>query len=469
MGSASSLGNRRGRRCGDGIAYDPSLGLIYIGTGNAAPYDIKEGGRVGGDDLYTASILALHEATGKLTWHYQVVPGDMWDFDSTQKMILADLVIDRKPRKVLMQASKNGFFYVLDRTTGELISAKPFAYVNWTKGIDRRTGKPIPSAAVDYAMAPKMVFPWEGGAHSWQPTSFDPRLNRVYIPVMEVGDIQIESSNRPAGLIEGQFTSPVFGAEDYDPHALARLYGRLPTFKTLARGLPSPAGRGVLRSWDPVNQRIVWETPTESCWDGGILSTAGNLVIQGDIAGRLNMYAADSGNLLRRVELGTSVMAAPMTYRIGGVQYIAVMAGYGGGQIGAPLPKNSAAYRYGNTGRIIALKLGGPPVPLPAEVKQVPFPPPPVSEGTPAQTAAGEVLYNRYCSRCHVFGRGLLPDLRRLTPEKHKIFYDIVLRGALSALGMGRFDDVLTKDDTEAIHAYIIQEAIDAYEREQHP
>jgi len=442
----------------DGISYDPAQKLIYIGTGNAAPYDIKEDGRRGGDNLYTASIIALHE-TGKLAWFYQVVPGDMWDFDSTQKMILADLTVNRKPRKVLMQASKNGFYYVLDRVTGELISAKPFAFANWTKGIDPKSGRPILNPAVNYDRSPKLIFPWEGGAHNWQPMSFDPRTHRAFIPVMEMGDVQIETSHLPAGLVEGQFTSPMFPVEDYDPKALASLYGTLPPLENLVRGLPPAGGRAFLRAWDPAKQRLVWEVPTEAYWNGGVLSTDGGLVVQGDIAGRLNIYSADSGNLLKRVELGSSVMAAPMSYRVGGTQFIAVMAGYGGGQIGAPLPENSAAYRYGNNGRIIALKLEGGPVPMPPNVITQPLPKPPAREGTRAQIDAGEVLFNRYCSRCHVFGRAVLPDLRRLTPEKHQLFYDIVLNGVLTPLGMGRFDDVLGRPDAEAIHAYIVDEA----------
>jgi quinohemoprotein ethanol dehydrogenase len=445
----------------DGLSYDPILKLIYIGTGNAAPYDIKEDGRGGGDNLYTACIIALRE-TGQLAWYYQVVPGDMWDLDSTQKMILADLVVDQKPRQVLMQASKNGFFYVLDRVTGKLISAKPYAFANWTQGIDLKSGRPIPNPAVDYARSPKLIFPWEGGAHSWQPMSFDPRAQRVYIPVMEVGDVQIESAHLPAGLVEGQFTSPMVPAEDYDPKSLAGLYGALPPLNTLAKGLPGlPAlqGRAYLRAWDPARQRLVWELPTEAYWDGGVISTAGGLVVQGDIAGRLNVYDASSAKRLASVQLGGSIMAAPMTYRVHGIQFIAVMAGYGGGEIGAPLPENSAAYRYGNQGRIIALKLGGGAVPLPATVVTPPLPRPPAPEGTRAQIDAGEILYNRFCSRCHVLGRGVLPDLRRLTPEKHRLFFDIVLNGILAPLGMGRFDDVLTRSDAQAIHAYIVDQA----------
>lgn len=442
----------------DGMAYDPALKLIYLGTGNAAPYNIKEGGRTGGDNLYSDSILAVSES-GKLVWCYQVVPGDMWDFDSTQKLILADLNIHHERRKVLMQASKNGYFYLLDRVTGRFISAKPYAYANWTKGIDPVTGRPIPSPDVNYDGSPKLIYPWEGGAHSWQPMSFDAKARRVYIPAIEVPDVQLDTSGRPAGLVEGQFTSPIIAVEDYDPTALLGLYGMLPPLETLAQGGPPPVGHGFLRAWDPVTQRLIWETPTADYWDGGVLSTDGGLVVQGDIAGRLNIYAAASGALLKSVELGTSIMAAPITYRIGGMQYIAVMAGYGGGQIGVAYPENSAALHYGNDGRLIVLKLDGGAVPLPPVVVPTPMPTPPERDGAPGDVERGEILYNRYCSRCHVFGPGVLPDLRRLSTQKHALFYDIVLKGILAPLGMGRFDDVLTQTDAHAIHAYLIDEA----------
>lgn len=210
----------------DGMAYDPALKLIYVGTGNAAPYNIKEGGRTGGDNLYSNSILALNES-GTLVWHYQVVPGDMWDFDSTQKMILADLDIGRRRRKVLMQSSKNGYFYVLDRITGRFISAKPYTFANWTTGIDPKTGRPIPNPETNYDGSPKLIYPWEGGAHSWQPMSYDPTTQRVFIPAIEAPDVQLEASRRPAGLVEGQFTSPIVAVEDYDPPPLAEPYGTL--------------------------------------------------------------------------------------------------------------------------------------------------------------------------------------------------------------------------------------------------
>ena len=443
----------------DGISYDPELQLVFIGTANGAPYNIKEGGRTGGDDLYAASIVAIHAATGQLAWYYQTTPGDHWDYDSTQKMILADLDLGDGPRKVLMQASKNGYYYVLERATGKLLSANNFAYVNWASGIDPATGRPIPNSRGDYTKKPILLFPGNSGAHSWQPMSYDPDTRLTYIPTMEWPSVYMDSAKQRAGLIEGWFTVPGFPPEGYVPKDLRSLYGPLPSLAALDRGLPPATSRGFLRAWDPVRRKLAWEVQTASSWDGGVLSTAGGLVIQGDAAGNLNVYRADNGSRLARIALGTSVMAAPSTYRVGGVQYVVVMAGFGGNFVNYPLPPESAAYRSDNEGRIIALKLGGGAVPLPPELHLPPFPQPPPREGPAPRIAAGEVLYNRFCGRCHQLGRGVLPDLRRLTPAKHQIFYDIVLNGLLTANGMGRWDDVLSRPDAAAIHAYIVDEA----------
>jgi quinohemoprotein ethanol dehydrogenase len=447
----------------DGINYDPELKLVYVGTANGAPYSIRADGRRGGDDLYAAAIVAIHAESGELAWYYQTTPGDHWDYDSTQKMILAELDLGHGPRKVLMQASKNGFYYVLDRASGELLSADPFAFVNWTKGIDRTTGRPLPSSAADYHRDPKLVFPGNSGAHSWQPMSYDPVTGYTYIPVMEWPMVYIESEHLRAGLVEGWFTVNAIVPEIYDPAGLRSLYGNLPAIATLDRGLPPATSRGFLRAFDVRNHKVAWEVQTATSWDSGVLSTAGGLVFQGDATGHLNVYASDSGRRLASVELGTGVLAAPMTYRAGGVQYVTVLAGYGANAVNYPLGADTAAYRYDNEGRIIALKIGGGAVPLPPAVRDEPIPQPPPREGTSAAVAHGEVLYSRYCGRCHTLGRGILPDLRRLTVAKHQLFYDIVLNGALSANGMGRWDDVLTRADAEALHAYIVDESWKAY------
>ena len=447
----------------DGINYDPALKLVYIGTANGAPYNLEADGRKGGDQLYAASIIAIRAETGELAWYYQTVPGDKWDYDSTQKMIFADLDLGQGKRKVLMQAAKNGFYYVLDRATGELLSADPFAFVNWTKGIDKKTGRPIPNPAADFLKGPKLIFPANSGAHSWQPMSYDAARRLTFIPAMEWPMVYVEFSKRRAAFVEGWFTVNAFPAEMYDREGLKSLYGELPPIEQLDKGLPPAKSRGFLRAFDIDNHKVKWEVPTATSWDGGVLSTGAGLVFQGDATGHLNVYASDSGARLASVDLGTGVLAAPMTYRIGGVQYVAVLAGYGGNAVNYPLAPDTAAARYDNEGRIIALKLDGGAVPKPPAVKDEPLPEPPKREGTKATIARGELLYNRFCGRCHELGPGILPDLRRLSAAKHQIFYEIVLNGALAPNGMARWDDVLSRADAEAVHAYIVDESWKAH------
>jgi quinohemoprotein ethanol dehydrogenase len=294
--------------------------------------------------------------------------------------------------------------------------------------------------------------------------SYSPDTGLLYIPAIEAPMVYVNAADKPAGSMQFNFALAFIYPEDYDPAALAGLFGKLPPIKALAQGISTPVkSRGVLRAYDPVRQKIVWEAAGWSMWDGGVLSTAGDLVIRGDAAGMLKVYSAGSGGLLQQIDVGTSMMAAPMTYAIKGEQFIAVMAGYGGGLLFDPFPAGSAALKYGNDGRIVAFKLGGGAVPKPAAVPALAPVEPPPREGSAQQIAAGEVLYNRYCARCHVFGVGLLPDLRRMNPGTHSAFYEIVLNGAYQVKGMGRWDDVLNRADAEAIHAYLIAQAWEAF------
>ncbi len=450
----------------NGISYDPKLKLIYIGTGNSAPYNVRESGNHGGDDLYTAAIVAIHADSGQLAWYYQTTPGDRWDYDSIQNLILTDLDFGAGPRPVLMQASKNGYYYVLDRATGKLLSAQNFANVTWAKGIDAN-GRPIVSDRAEYTTGPKLIFPSFTGAHSWQPMSYDPQTHLTYIPTIEWPMVLIDAEKTRGGLVESSFTVLAVPVEDYDPTSLKSLYGVQPPLEKLVAGGPPAKTEGYLRAWDPLHQKLAWQVKTASNWDGGVLSSAGNLVFQGDAAGHLNVYRASDGVLLKSIDVGTGIMAAPSTYRINGVQYVVVLAGYGGNMAFYPIRPEFAAYKYSNEGRILAFKLDGDAVPLPAAVQIPPFSQPPAHEGPASKIAKGEVLYNRYCSRCHQLGRGVLPDLRRLTPEKHDLFYDIVLKGLLKGAGMARWDDVLTRADAQAIHAYLVDESWKAYQAEQ--
>jgi quinohemoprotein ethanol dehydrogenase len=451
--------NGGGGTAWDGLAYDPALHLVYLGTGNASPYHGENDAAGRSDELYVASIIAVRADTGQIAWHYQEIPGEGWDYDTTNKLVLADLEFAGKSRKVIMQASKNGYLYVLDRATGEFLSGKPFAYVNWTKGLDPKTHRPIREPAADWTKAPILIFPAAVGAHGWQPMSFDPKNGLVYIPVIDAAMVYVDTTKRRAGLIEGNFDLAFFFPEDYDPKELNSLFGPLPSLEALSKGKPPPKSHGLIRAFEPVTGKIVWEQPTQSLWDGGILSTGGNLVVRGDSAGYLNVYAADTGRLLKRLDVGTSIMAAPMTYRINGVQYISVLAGYGGGVLFLPFPAESAAFKYGNEGRIVTFRLDGGETPKPAPVVDPQLENPPAREGNSATIDRGEVLYSRYCSRCHAFGRALLPDLRRLSPATHQLFYQIVLNGIYQVKGMGRWDDVLSSDDAQAIHAYLVDQA----------
>jgi quinohemoprotein ethanol dehydrogenase len=364
-----------------------------------------------------------------------------------------------------MQAPKDGFFYVLDRKTGELLSAKPFVQVGWAKGVDLRTGRPQFNRQADYDKGPALVFPSSAGGHNWQPMSFNPRTGLVYIPAIEGAMIFAKGYDLKGRTLADRWN--VFGifTDDYPKAGVPEL--GLPPLDSVLAGRRPPRRRGVLRAWDPIAGKAAWEAEASSFWAGGVLSTAGNLVIQGDETGALMVRDARSGKLVKTIDTGSSIMAAPMTYAVDGVQYVAVVTGFGGGP-GWAFPPDSAAYRYGNANRILAFRLDGGPTPLPEPFVEQPIPPPPAQTGTPAQIAAGGRLFMMQCGRCHAnVARGLVPDLRRMSPQTHKDFEDIVLRGQRVPMGMGRFDDILSQADVAAIHAYLIDLARQAYSAQQ--
>lgn len=458
----------------DGFAYDDDLKLVYFGTANPTPYDLRLSAGPSKDALFTASILALHADTGRLAWHYQTTPGDHWDFDATQKLVLADLAIGGATRAVLMQANKNGFFYVLDRRTGELISAKPYTFANWATGIDARTGRPNLSSDADWYSGPKNVYPSWAGGHSWQPMSFSPSTGLVYIPVIDAPSIWIDLQHNGGRIrfVNG-FLSALGLSPDasYDPAALAPLYGPLPDRKRLEAGRKVRLVRELMRAWDPVAQKLVWEQETSSGmrgYDGGAMSTAANLVFQGCGDGAFRVYAADTGKILKTIQTGSHIMAAPIAYAVDGVQYVAVQTGYGGTGFGVgEIPPSSAASKFENLNRILAFKLDGGALPMPPPRRDAPFPRPPARNATPAQIRSGEAAFIGECSRCHAFGPNITPDLRKMTEATHALFRDILLGGALASQGMEPFDDILSETDVENIHAYIIDQSWQAYDRQE--
>jgi quinohemoprotein ethanol dehydrogenase len=454
----------------DGFAYDPELKLVYFGTANAAPYDLRQLGNAKLDGLYTASIIAVHADTGRLAWHYQTTPNDHWDFDAVQKMILTDLPWGGASRHVLIQANKNAFFYVLDRATGELLSARGFAYMNWASGIDMRTGRPRVTAQADWFSSPKNVYPAWSGAHTWNPMSLNAKTHLVYIPVIDTPSVWVDLAHNGGAVkfLDGFFTTDgIFPDENYDPAGMKRLFGPLPPLAEIKAERKVKLVRELLRAWDPVAGKVVWEHETSGGnrgYDGGVSSTGGNLVFQGRGSGGLWVYAADTGKVLTVINTGSHIMAAPTTYMVNGEQYVAVQVGYGGTGIAeGPAPPSSAVVKFQNTNRIIALKLGGAAVPTPPARVLEPFEKPPPEPIDKAAVDRGEVVFTSECSRCHALGINVTPDLRRLNAGLHAQFKNIVLKGILGSAGMERFDDILSERDVDDVHAYLIDQAWAAY------
>jgi len=421
----------------DAISYDPNLNLVYFGVGNGVEWARNYRSANKGDNLFLSSIVALNADTGAYVWHYQATPGEEWDFDAVQQLVLADLTIDGKRRKVLMQANKNGFFYVLDRKTGKLISAKTFIPINWASGVDPKTGRPLENPGIHYSETGKPVrmMPGPLGAHSWQPMAFNPNTGLVYIPAQEIG----------------QEFMPV---KDFKPSTIGWNLG--------VAAASTPGVKGRLLAWDPVQQKEAWRVEYLGPWNGGVLTTAGNLVAQGDAAGNFNVYRADSGEKLWSMSEQSAVMAGPMTYEVKGEQYIAVISGWGGGY---PLMQGKDSAKSGNlrnVSRVLVFKVGGTAtLPALAPEQQLVLNPPPATADA-ATVAAGHALYGQYCSVCHgenAVGGGVVPDLRASSFLGNDFFYEIVLNGAMKDAGMAPFKAVLEQKDATAIRAYLIKRA----------
>ncbi|HEY1613602.1 MAG TPA: PQQ-dependent dehydrogenase, methanol/ethanol family [Rhizomicrobium sp.] len=436
----------------DSMAYDPSLDLLYVGTGNGAPWNRNYRSPGGGDNLYLSSILALKPETGELVWHYQTTPGDTWDFDSTSHMILADLTIGGAMRKVIIQAPKNGFFYVIDRATGKLISAAPYAVVNWAKGIDLKTGRPIENPAARYKDKMAIVMPAETGAHNWQPMAFDPQTGLVYIPSMD-GTAIFVPQNPPVYKPRAWNTGNDFAA-------VSKI-----VLSTIASGQTPPPPLGYIKAWDPATQKEVWHQPMTGSWNGGLLATAGGLVFGGGADGNLAAYDAKSGQQLWKLNLTTGILAPPMSYAVDGQQYVAVLAGWGGaGGLTNFKDPNSAISKYKtNQGRLFVFKLGGRQTvaALPPEEGNITEEPPPQTADA-ATIQKGFDAFHRNCLVCHGFfaqSDDVVPDLRTVPREFWNQYDAIVLGGALADGGMASFKDILTKDDVTAIRAYVLSQS----------
>jgi PQQ-dependent dehydrogenase (methanol/ethanol family) len=427
----------------EGIVYDPALDLLYFGTGNPTTwYRSIRGGN--GDSLYAASILAVRASTGELAWYFQNTPGDNWDFDSTQPLMQADLSIGGRLRKVIMQANKNGFFYILDRATGEFLSGKPFVSgITWASGLNPKTGRPI-EIPLDNAKG-VIVSPAPDGAHNWNPMAFSPATGLVYLPAK----IGTQSLHVPDADWK------------YDPEKnnMGRAPGYEGPLKDKLKSMPSPTGE--LLAWDPVAQKAAWHARYPVAVGGGVLATAGNLVLQGRADGILAAYRATDGKRLWSFDAGTGIMAPPVTYQVDGVQYVSVLAGWGGPD-GLGNDPSWGPVKPG-FGRILTFTLGGNAAFKPAVFGHKGPPPMPTItvDASPQLVHQGELLFGDNCAGCHG-GKaiaGPLPDLRYSRKETLEDIEGIVLGGKRASLGMPSFRKILNASQVRAIQAYIVARA----------
>ena len=410
------------------ITYDPDTDTVFIGTGNGAPWNRKIRSNGQGDNLFLCSIVALSGATGAYKWHYQVNPGESWDYSADMDMELADLTIDGRPRKVLITAPKNGFLYVIDRVTGQFISAKPYVKETWATSIDQRTGRPVDAPNSRYENGPFLLAPSSVGAHSWLPMAFSKQTNLVYIPAIEqeatFSDAGVDIAHwqrRPDFMIDGGVGNMV-------------------------KAMPGKS-EAALVAWDPVRQRQVWRVPMAANISAGVLATGGNLVFQGDVAGHFNAYDARTGHVLWSFDAKAPIMGPPISYSVGGVQYVSVLTGAGTSlvAIGENVRRFGISYRDQRR-RVLTFALGRNGV-LPASPPYV-FTPieDPAFRPDPAAEGRGEFAFDVTCLMCHGVGAiaaGAAPDLRTsaaiVSPET---FDAIVKDGGLVDQGMPRFDDL---------------------------
>jgi quinohemoprotein ethanol dehydrogenase len=424
----------------DGMAYDPELDLFYIGVGNGSPWNQDMRSPGGGDNLFLSSIVALDPDDGSYVWHYQTTPGETWDYTATQPIMVATLPIDGTDRKVVMQAPKNGFFYVLDAATGEFISAQAFAALNWATGIDQDTGRPIenPTARFDKTGKAFAVQPGPGGAHSWHPIAFNPANGMVYLSATNSAyTYAYDRTFDPNPLTTNIGVDAAAGAAELGPNATADL----------------PSGVYMV-AWNPVTQTEGWRIPGDAA---GMLVTAGGLVFKGGQDG-ISAYESDTGaELWKSLDTQTGVVAAPVTYEVNGEQYLAVVAG-----------RSNSSYYAPDYSRLLVFRLGAnTQLPPPIEFTAPTLNPPP-STAPPEQIARGENFYQDSCWICHgdvgnaggPLRRGLFPELA-LSPAlgSPELFASIVIDGVRTQNGMVSFANVLSREDAEDVRSYLIERA----------
>ena len=423
----------------DGLVYDQVNDLVIFGTGNGTPWNQLYRDPGHGDNLFITSIIAVKPKTGKYVWHYQETPGDSWDFDATTPLTLANLTVDGKKRRVVMQASKNGFFYMLDAASGKLLRAQPFTEVNWADGVDMKTGRPRVKPGARYEKKPFNMLPGVQGAHGWHPNAFDPKTGLLYIATQHAYMPMVTDPNFQVSAV-GFNLGINFGSSF-----------------TYYRDHPDePSGfTGYLQAWDPIAGKTVWRGQNNQGPTGAVLATASGLVFQGGGTDEeFRAYDAGNGKKLWSMNAQAAVLAPAISYELDGKQYVTLSVG----------GNKTGGYYAPNYSRLLVFSLGGKEK-LPPNKPFTPRPlDPPSATASADVVKAGESRYSQYCAICHGDqgqSRGsAAPNLTR-TPLLHtqEGFDAVVLKGALVQRGMGNFSDALQPADTQAIRAYIISRA----------
>ncbi len=430
----------------DSIVYDMELDQLYIGVGNGSPINHLYRSEGKGDNLFLSSIVALNPDTGAYIWHYQEVPGETWDYTASQQMTLTDLDLQGSLRKVILHAPKNGFFYIIDRLTGKLISAEKFAPVNWASHIDLQSGRPVETKGARYTEDPFIAISGGAGVHDWQPMSFNPETGLVYLPIQVLPFMYVKEdpNNRRDQLNLGYelFDEPM----PTDSEGIAAVDSIL---------------TGSLLAWDPVVQKPIWKVDHPKTYNGGTMVTGGNLVFQGTAEGNFNAYDALSGDELWSVKTGIPILAAPVTYSIAGHQYVAIMAG-NGGAVPLSIPAFDGPKKYPN-GHLFVFKLNGSaklPVfdmtPMPLQSPEIVW--------SKEDVTIGKSLFAYNCASCHgssTLSTGVLPDLKRAFAVSSKELWNaIVVGGSYKKTGMPNFGTILTAKEAELIRSYVGSESL---------
>ena len=427
------------------IVYDPDFHTVYLGVGNGSPWTRVIRSPGGGDNLFLAAIVAVDADTGVMKWYYQTTPGDNWDYTAVQDMMLADLEVDGVQRKVLMQAPKNGFFYVIDRSDGRLLRAHPYATVTWATHVDMETGRPVENPETVYAENPQWILPGPSGAHNWPAMSFDEAKGVIYFDTHDLPFLYM----MPEEYVQTGVYKRRPGAWN-----TAVEFGRLN--QTIEERGDEPGEKAFLIAFDPLTGETLWSVPRVNGWNGGVLATAGGLVFQGTGSGFVAAHHADTGETLWQHNTYSAIVAPPVSYEIDGTQYVAILTGSGG----------SATHTYGSASRLVVYKLGGTGVIPEPPKKDWTIPEQPPLTASAEDLDRGDVLYHNICTFCH--GRGVdsnggaLPDLRLMSAETHAAFQAIVRGGLLADNGMASFADLLSAEDADRIHQYIISRATTA-------